>query len=590
MPLRKCIRNKWTQPKSRCLGFCPEVHNILIGKVSHLTPRVAKAALEFRCANNSFQLIGKTRLECIDGRWNGRLPYCQKLPSCVRLQSPSNGTLHGNDNSHSAEAKFTCFTGFDLFGASTLTCNKGVWSSRVPTCKAVSSYFGSNESCSDELGMQSKRIANERITASSSRSTDNSPHFARLDGSKAWCSVLRDNLPYIQIQLEEPKIITNIITQGSSSDRAWVTKYEVRFRENGKWKEYDEELTGNNNVHGLRSNILDPPIRTQLIRIYPKNPMTLDDTDPKPYCLRLELYGCSAPGSSCQPPISPYGSTIAQQGNHKNGSTVVFGCKQGLYLTGLPVIKCNGNTWTAVNFKCLLKCNEALDIHRRSIVFIHETLNTISIEVRLRKGNVITAASVHLEDIRSEDQQIQIRARISNRLVQINHFKPRVGEEEEKLKLSRPVITQSLQIWLIFRKGYKFSLSRTPRVFGCKSAVFRGCIMSGSAVLFREGKSYLKGRFVSIARHSLWEVLYRDKYFYKSKDKVLLDEKPNLDEIPEGTAVVGEDQRGNLREGKIKRVCSSIQCTIETDGEEWQSKLENVRVFRKELCENHMMT
>ena len=114
--------------------------------------------------------------------------------------------------------------------------------------------------------------------------------------------------------------------------------------------------------------------------------------------------------------------------------------------------------------------------------------------------------------------------------------------------------------------------------------------MSGSAVLFRKGKSYLKGRFISIARHSLWEVLYGDKYLYKSKDKVLLDEKPNLDEIPEGTAVVGEDQRGNLKEGKIKRVCSSIQCTIETNGEEWQSKLENVRIFRKEMCENHIMT
>ena len=77
--------------------------------------------------------------------------------------------------------------------------------------------------------------------------------------------------------------------------------------------------------------------------------------------------------------------------------------------------------------------------------------------------------------------------------------------------------------------------------------------MSGSAVLFREGKSYLKGRFVSIARHSLWEVLYGDKYLHKSKDKVLLDEKPKLDEIPEGTAVDGEDQRGNLKEGKIIR-------------------------------------
>ena len=97
------------------------------------------------------------------------------------------------------------------------------------------------ESCSDDLGMQNKRIANERITASS-KSTDNSPHFARLQGSKAWYSALCDKLPYIQIQLEEPKIITEIITQGSSSDRAWATKYEVRFLENGKWKEYNEVL------------------------------------------------------------------------------------------------------------------------------------------------------------------------------------------------------------------------------------------------------------------------------------------------------------------------------------------------------------
>ena len=63
------------------LGFCPEVGNILNGKVSHVTPQVGKAAIEFRCANNSFQLIGKTRLECIDGQWNGKLPYCQSKSS-----------------------------------------------------------------------------------------------------------------------------------------------------------------------------------------------------------------------------------------------------------------------------------------------------------------------------------------------------------------------------------------------------------------------------------------------------------------------------------------------------------------------------
>ena len=102
-----------------------------------------------------------------------------------------------------------------------------------------STFFA--ESCSDELGMQNKRIANERITASS-KSTDNSPHFARLQGSKAWCSALCDKLPYIQIQLEEPKIITEIITQRSSYHWAGATKYEARFLENGKWKEYNQVL------------------------------------------------------------------------------------------------------------------------------------------------------------------------------------------------------------------------------------------------------------------------------------------------------------------------------------------------------------
>ena len=58
------------------LGFCPEVRSILNGKVSHVIPQVGKAAIEFRCADISFQLIGRKRLECIGGRWNGKLPYC----------------------------------------------------------------------------------------------------------------------------------------------------------------------------------------------------------------------------------------------------------------------------------------------------------------------------------------------------------------------------------------------------------------------------------------------------------------------------------------------------------------------------------
>ena len=107
--------------------------------------------------------------------------------------------------------------------------------------------------------------------------------------------------------------------------------------------------------------------------------------------------------------------------------------------------------------------------------------------------------------------------------------------------------------------------------------------MQGSAVLFKERGKYWKGLFVAIVRRSFWEVVYEGRYKYKTKGEVILDEKPKASELVKGILVVGEDSRGLLREGTIKRLSSSI-CTIETNGEVWKSKLDNVRVFKEELC------
>ena len=57
-------------------GFCPEIGNILNGQVVHVTPKVGEAAVRFHC-NKTHRLIGKPRLECINGRWNGALPFCE---------------------------------------------------------------------------------------------------------------------------------------------------------------------------------------------------------------------------------------------------------------------------------------------------------------------------------------------------------------------------------------------------------------------------------------------------------------------------------------------------------------------------------
>ena len=57
-------------------GFCPEIGHILNGQVLHVTPKVGQAAVVFHC-NKTHRLIGKPRLECIKGRWNGSLPFCK---------------------------------------------------------------------------------------------------------------------------------------------------------------------------------------------------------------------------------------------------------------------------------------------------------------------------------------------------------------------------------------------------------------------------------------------------------------------------------------------------------------------------------
>ena len=57
-------------------GFCPDLLPILNGRVIHTGPSISQASVEFRC-NENFRLVGRSRLECIDGRWNGNLPFCE---------------------------------------------------------------------------------------------------------------------------------------------------------------------------------------------------------------------------------------------------------------------------------------------------------------------------------------------------------------------------------------------------------------------------------------------------------------------------------------------------------------------------------
>lgn len=156
--------------------------------------------------------------------------------------------------------------------------------------------------CDDKLGMQSKDIPDANITASSSLSLNHSPALARLDRKGAWCSAPNDTSPYLQIQLGKKKSITKIMTQGSSEDLGWAMQYQIKYFKDGKWVTYQKSdgtltLQGNENSRRPKKHDLQPPIQTRSIRVYPMMPESVTGNEilKKVSCLRLELYGCSAP-------------------------------------------------------------------------------------------------------------------------------------------------------------------------------------------------------------------------------------------------------------------------------------------------------
>ncbi|XP_048968270.1 coagulation factor V isoform X3 [Canis lupus dingo] len=156
--------------------------------------------------------------------------------------------------------------------------------------------------CSTPLGMESGKIENKQITASSFKKSwwgDYwEPFRARLNAQgrvNAWQAKANNNKQWLQIDLLKIKKITAIVTQGckSLSSEMYVKSYTIHYSDQGmEWKPYrqkssmvDKIFEGNNNVKGHVKNFFNPPIISRFIRIIPK-------TWNQSIALRLELFGC----------------------------------------------------------------------------------------------------------------------------------------------------------------------------------------------------------------------------------------------------------------------------------------------------------
>ncbi|KAJ8337919.1 hypothetical protein SKAU_G00368850 [Synaphobranchus kaupii] len=157
-------------------------------------------------------------------------------------------------------------------------------------------------SCSSPMGMEKTVIPNHSISASSFLQTwflAWTPPLARLnlDGkANAWRPKTNNPHEWLQVDFQEVKRVTGVITQGARSmlTHMMVTEFTVSISNDGRvWISLLEEnssrekvFPGNNEQDEEALNVFEPPVFARYIRIQPKG--WYNDI-----ALRLEFLGCN---------------------------------------------------------------------------------------------------------------------------------------------------------------------------------------------------------------------------------------------------------------------------------------------------------
>uniref|UniRef100_A0A673CTC1 Neuropilin n=1 Tax=Sphaeramia orbicularis TaxID=375764 RepID=A0A673CTC1_9TELE len=168
------------------------------------------------------------------------------------------------------------------------------------THKEVSETFH----CSNAFGLESGKITDDQITASSSFYDGHwLPRQARLNyNDNAWTPNDDSNREYIQVDLHVLKVITGIATQGAISKETqksyYVTTFKLEVSTNGEdWMVYrhgknHKVFHANTDPTEVVLNRIPQPVLARFVRIRPQ-------TWKNGIALRFELYGCQITDAPC---------------------------------------------------------------------------------------------------------------------------------------------------------------------------------------------------------------------------------------------------------------------------------------------------
>uniref|UniRef100_A0A915ATJ7 receptor protein-tyrosine kinase n=1 Tax=Parascaris univalens TaxID=6257 RepID=A0A915ATJ7_PARUN len=157
--------------------------------------------------------------------------------------------------------------------------------------------------CSRALGMESGRITESQLSASSSHDVESTgPQNARIRtelGSGAWCprrQINMDTEEWLQIEFPSEVVISAVETQGrfdGGRGMEYPPAYMLEYWRSslGSWARYkdsqhNEIIPANTDTRSAVLRVLDGGVVAQKLRIIPVSEST------RTVCMRVELYGC----------------------------------------------------------------------------------------------------------------------------------------------------------------------------------------------------------------------------------------------------------------------------------------------------------
>ncbi|KFP44560.1 Neuropilin-2, partial [Chlamydotis macqueenii] len=161
-----------------------------------------------------------------------------------------------------------------------------------------------NFQCNVPLGMESGRISNMQISASSTYSDGRwTPQQSRLNSDdNGWTPNVDSNKEYLQVDLHFLTVLTAIATQGAISRETqngyYVRTYKLEVSTNGEdWMMYrhgknHKTFQANEDATEVVLNKIHSPVLTRFVRIRPQSWHN-------GIALRLELYGCRITDLPC---------------------------------------------------------------------------------------------------------------------------------------------------------------------------------------------------------------------------------------------------------------------------------------------------